>query len=910
MFFPSRKSDASEATTSPASKGGNTAAKSSRNGKANSPQKTTSRPVPVKSADNRSLVSVDKSPVGSLNAILSARPGGDDNVPTADSEQLVARLFKGLGVPMYQPRIPIVYKTEPIPPALKDYRWKAFDLTISHDTMLTIAKPPPPPPPAREEPPSPPAEEVGEPRLLITNISASELESPAFQPPEIEAIQTNVGRSMKIDRLASQKMRPSAKVTTFSKKASVKLLTEFNDWKEARSTKNGNVEYSIKIMQSSKVSTTPEEATINEVPDTGTFDKPETKEAIERKKSMIPNSFFEDVESEQLIDGLLDMSVAASTSDPAEIPEPVVDSTNADSAPAAAKNSAQEDNPDVISNSESTVNAEADSVKIIPIPEVPSEAPVASKLASVKINPTAPPVPSKSVKSPNSTSFFSSLISSISSKVPGFGGDGKGSDEDEDVIKPTAPSSKSTKKKSAVEDTNAPSLETKETEESKVGVSERKTGSISSAEEGPSETHFDFYAEAAKLAAEATVEATASEQEQEAQQSTIRAPPAVSFTIDGWNNKKQAQSGTIISPAERSVFKPTFAMPRPTMHEQDTLAALLVRNLQGGSAKKVTLQTELQNAEVPSAPLSVPKNNKKRDNFSVLEELFLDGQPSPPPPNAMKYAADLQNSDSDGESSVARSQGKAKKAKKAPKQTKKLSPAKPQNWYLAGAYSSHHEAIDAINRLHKLLAGAAADPNDPSLDLDNKFRLQRDLSRMQWIVECSDSQHKAMVLSHATRVPVIPEKDKSKFRNIVGAIKEDASPAHHGAGAGIYHSPPQAKHPDNSHPNGSDHKRQPGHGHPHDEHFLRERDAFFGNNMRMVKANLSPNESPPQKQAARRQAAQHKQHSPPPRGSGASAEKNGAKSAAKEGNGSRFPAIPPAQIPKQNQGQRKSKDAK
>eukprot|EP01032_Pedospumella_encystans_P013952 gene13952-16041_t len=882
MFFPSRKTDSSEATTSPASKGGNTAAKSSRNGKANSPQKTTSRPAPVKSTDNRSLVSVDKSPVGSLNAILSARPGGDDNVPTADSEQLVARLFKGLGVPMYQPRIPIVYKTEPIPRALKDYRWKAFDLTISHDTMLTIAKPPPPPPPAREEPPSPPVEELDEPRLLITNVTASELESPTFQPPEIEPIQTNVGRSMKIDRLASQKMRPSAKVTTFSKKASVKLLTEFNDWKEARSTKNGNVEYSIKMMQSSKVSTTPEEATINEDPDIGNFDKPETKEAIERKKSMIPNSFLEDVESEQLIDGLLDMSVAAGTSsDPIESPEPAA-SADADTAPAAAKNSA-EDSSVVAANTESTVNAEADSVEVTAVPDIPSEAPVTSKLASVKINPAAPPVPSKSVKSPNSSSFFSSLLSSISSKVPGFGGDGKGSDEDEDVIKPTAPSSKSTKKISTVEDTNAPSLETKETEESKGGVSERKTGSISGAEEVPSETHFDFYAEAAKLAAEATVEATASEQEQEAQQSTIRAPPAVSFTIDGWNNKKQTQSGTIISPAERSVFKPTFAMPRPTMQEQNTLAAMLVRNLQGGSAKKVTLQTDLQNAEGPSAPLSGPKNKKKRDNFSVLEELFLDGQPSPPPPNALKYAADLQNSDSEGESSVARSQGKAKQGKKTPKQTKKLSPAKPQNWYLAGAYSLHHEAIDAINRLHKLLAGAAADPNDPSLDLDNKFRLQRDLSRMQWIVECSDAQHKAMVLSHATRVPVIPEKDKSKFRNIVGAIKEDASPVYQGAGAGIYHSPPQAKHPDNSHPNGSDHKRHPGHGHPHDEHFLRERDAFFENNMRMVKANLSPNESPPQKQAARRQAAQHKQHSPPPRGSGASAEKNGA---AKEGNGS------------------------
>ena len=556
-----------------------------------------------------------------------------------------------------------------------------------------------------------------------------------------------------------------------------------------------------------------------------------------------------EMESEQLIDGLLDLSIAYSTAAAGY-------ATNVSRTPKSIK--------------------------------IPDPSGVSSK--------------SKSVKSP--TSFFSGLMSSLSTKVSSVVSEGGKSTKARKNVDfaalgiddPDSFLEESTAMEAAAEPTNTNDAPADAPVESPKQVEETVE----------TEGQFNFLSEAAQLAAEVAEEESDGEKSTEARQSgsplTVFPAPIVSFSPEG---KQQPHEAKIISPAERSVFKPTFAMPRPVPLQQDPIAALLVSDLQGG--KRFALQAQTAEVSPKDGPLSGPKSKRKRNSFGSLEEAGMDAENYPRlPAKAGKYVAEMLESDSENEILTARAQARAqekqtrktkKKTKendrerkdvkdlnfaknqlgpdgepvkvKAPKQAKpspKQQPAAKQ-WYMAGAYSSHHEAIDAINRMHKLLASQSPHKHGDDADLDETFRLQRDLSRMQWVVECNDLHQKALILSHATRSPVVPEKDKSKYRNITNALKE---PAAQGPGAALYHSPTQRS-AEKEHKEHREHK----HG---DEMYLRERDAFHEMHLRQVKHNLPDD--------FKEEGGGGAHSSPPPRqqqhGQGA------------EG-GTRFPPIPQAQ---------------
>jgi len=795
----------------------------------------------------------------------------DNRPPPPSSEELVTRLFKGLGVPLYEPRIPATYQQEIVSSALKNYRWGAFDLSIYHDTMLTIAKPPPTPPaPVVEPPPAPPVQEIIESPLLLTNAPEPEPELvvPAPKPLAIEPVPVSVQPSAKV-RLASQKVQPSSKAASFSTKMSLKVSSgDASDFKDARSVKRvtqSTKGLSIKVsapnsptnvpVDSPKSPKSPTSPKAEEVPIVETvvlsppsqFPVPEPEPTVKPTELVEEPTQSSEIESEQLIDGLLDLSIAYSTAAAGY-------ATNVSRTP-----------------------------KSIKIPD----SSVSSK--------------SKSVKSP--TSFFSGLMSSLSTKVSSVVSEGGkstktrknvdfaalGIDDPDSVQEQTTEASAA-----AAEPTNAE--ENVLTENAPIEFP--KEAEVEETEEA--ESQFNFLSEAAQLAAEIAEESDG-EKSTEARQSgsplTVFPAPIASFSPEG----KQPQETKIISPAERSVFKPTFAMPRPVPLQQDPIAALLVSDLRGG--KRFALQTEVSPTE---GPLSGPKSKRKRNSFGSLEEAGLDAEGYPRlPAKAGKYVAEMLESDSENEILTARAEAQAqaqrqerqtrktkKKTKENDRDKKELNFAKNQlgpdgepakvkvpkqakpspkqqqaakQWYMAGAYSSHHEAIDAINRMHKLLAAQSPHKHGDDADLDDTFRLQRDLSRMQWVVECNDFHQKALILSHATRSPVVPEKDKSKFRNIMNAVKE---PAAQGPGAALYHSPTQRS-TEKEHKDHRDH-REHKHG---DEMYLRERDAFHEQHLRQVKHNL-PEDF--------KEEGAHA--SPPPR-----QQQHGAE------GGTRFPPIPQAQ---------------
>jgi len=738
---------------------------------------------------------------------------------------LVTRLFKGLGVPLYEPRIPATYQQEIVSSALKDYRWGAFDLSIYHDTMLTIAKPPPTPPaPVVEAPPMPPVEDVVESPLLITNAPEPEPVTalkPRLEPVTIEPVVVTVQPSAKV-RLASQKVQPSSKGASFSTKMSTKAPAESSDLKEGRSVKRGHqstkglsIKTSVPNSPESEPEPAPQPVKIEEeVPSVETIEptppepEPAVPEPVEMTEEVaeepVRADLSNDIESEQLIDGLLDLSIAYSTAAAGY-------ATNLSHTPKAIK---------------------------IPDPSVSSK--------------------TKSVKSP--TSFLSSLMASLSTKVVSAVTEGKSTKSRKNVDfaalgldDPDSLLAEESEVEASQPGVLEPVLPTEPTEEIPEAPVVKEDEEISD----ETEDHFNFLAEAAQLAAEVAEEEQAEEQQTDSPVNVFPAP-VVTFLPES-KPQQTPYENKIISPAERSVFKPTFAMPRPPALQQDPIAALLVSDLQGG--KRFSLQTET--SQSVDAPLSGPKSKRKRNSFGSLEEVGMEGDYPRLPAKAGKMAAELLESDSENEllSAQAQAQAQAQQAQGQGRKTKKkqkergepkelnfaklqLGPdgepakAKPQKqpkaspspakqakqWYMAGAYSSHHEAIDAINRMHKLLASQSPNKHGDDADLDDTFRLQRDLSRMQWVVECNDVHQKALILSHATRSPVVPEKDKSKYRNLMNAIKEHAA---QGPGAALYHSPTQLHHDRQD--------KQDKHG---DEMYLRERDAFHEQHLRQVKAQL------------------------------------------------------------------------
>jgi hypothetical protein len=339
----------------------------------------------------------------------------------------------------------------------------------------------------------------------------------------------------------------------------------------------------------------------------------------------------------------------------------------------------------------------------------------------------------------------------------------------------------------------------------------------------------------------------------------------------------------IISPAERSVFKPTFLIPRVE---------------QGVSPPPVVL--EAQHVSVSSKKGA---SVGKRDGYSALEEAFMrdakgegstyqnpyskDDSPGYNGPGAgaagaagayRKYYSyeDEEGEDengsgqhSDGDDSHVSRHKKKKGAKHAkgssvdhphPHHGQHQHHAHPPQWFVAGAYNSHSEATEAIARMHKVLvqhgaAGAGGDggsEDERQAAAAGRFRLQRDLSRMQWVVESCDTRNKKLLL--ASKASVLYEKEKSKYRDIVSTV----SPEHGGHGglgghAGIahhgYHESADIAHLHHQQQLQQDHLHQDHHLAPavaahlnkKDDKYQRERDQALENNIRAIR-NIIPKE--------------------------------------------------------------------
>ncbi|KAJ1439343.1 hypothetical protein B484DRAFT_444048 [Ochromonadaceae sp. CCMP2298] len=92
----------------------------------------------------------------------------------------------------------------------------------------------------------------------------------------------------------------------------------------------------------------------------------------------------------------------------------------------------------------------------------------------------------------------------------------------------------------------------------------------------------------------------------------------------------------------------------------------------------------------------------------------------------------------------------------------------PAKWYPAGAYVSHTDAKEAISRLQITVARSSSESAEA---VAGKFRVQRDLARGQWVVECNDARCRNEIKgAQAQGQGQAGAGDKVKYRSIVRAV--------------------------------------------------------------------------------------------------------------------------------------------
>lgn len=756
---------------------------------------------------------------GTALKVLSSPNSVDSRREAQTSDQLVRKLFKGLGVPMYDPRVPAMFIKDTVPPAVKDYRWTAYDMTVNHDTMLSIVPPPPPPTP----PPLP----APKPQQIMESVSIKDIEEKLTenQPVENDKAQEKV-KTMK--NSATSKVESSAPLEVIESTA-IAVKSPPQNAKKRRldvpmeeTPSNTSTEEAIEGHRS-KPHAVNYESNAREQRLSGRASAPQnptmapTLEAEEKPEVSHTPQLSARVHEEEALMRAADSAITT---------EQAMQPTNSARGASFARNvdySAQVRSPPsqkitapLIQEEREMLSADSDTVLEKKF----------SGLAVQQMSVKSPPQASSSSRGKNYTFEGGDMRENDALSIESML-DLNSPESQWSFLKETAPTAAN-----ANGDGNPATINGASSSEAKAVVSRTPVHSPPA------------------FIPPVPISSPSPTSKQAAQRDLKRNMDTEYHEFQRELQNKEHHQGKIISPAERSVFKPTFAAPRPA--QQDAIASLLVSD--GVGEKHFSLHASSE--ETPN--ISTVGNAKaKRSGYSALEEAFLSE--SPPPRvqyvQPQQYGKDSGDDDDfahmNDREEQAQAEHKFSRHRKQDGAAHKDKHHSPSHWYMAGAYSSHSEAVDAINRLNKVLAQAPHHHGEDGNE-GNHFRLQRDLSRMQWVVECNDLHNKAAVLSYTSKSGS-HEKDKAKYRNIVGSIhKEEQALINPN-----YHSPPQQGGP--QHQQGK--SKQKGQGQKQlspeahlqaqydklvkkDDKYLRDRDLYVEQNLRAIRSQLPKDDSP------------------------------------------------------------------
>jgi hypothetical protein len=772
------------------------------------------------------------------------------------SEMLVKKLFQGMGLPLYKSDLPPEYQKDEIPPAIKDYRWGAYDLPIYHDTMLSIVRPPTPPPE-----PEPELQQS----LRLTNgpstIQEEANTADVVTPRKEQATEAPTKYEVEEDPVVFAPAQSSRTTPGSSKQ---------------RGRSSGKAATQVPSEETLGAPETEGEG-IAERGEEGATQSRSKKKKSREKRSSRKSSEDAEPQQQQPEDVFLVQDESLSSS---------VRAMNMRSSAAERGESAAD-------------TAEAE----MSIEDLNRELERQFKGRSAK----------KSRGTPKHASGSGSARAGVSSS---------GEEPLEELLRLDSPGSQWRFLKS----TTPPG----ESAQDATAAQGAEQAVQSGRSEKPVMSPLQYIPPAPQAVQGAW---SPSYKAQQSSRSAQDSEGAAATSAQPAPAPTKAE-GKIISPAARSIFRPTFAAPRPDPQPepepekshpkgQDPIAAMLVSELRG--SRHVSLNAE-EHALGPHA-VDYSPNRKKNNAFAVLEESFLNESP-PYQVNNANYAylqgnAHAQHQAAEREGFVPKAHdideqeinfkkfSKQHRAENAQDEShsvpkhgktghKHASPTK--HWYMAGAYSSHSEAVEAIQKLNRVVDVQGVDPGNDGGGAEGRFRLQRDLSRMQWVVESNDAHNKALILAHSSGRG---SHEKEKYRNIVQSLHKDTGAASKQA----FHerqwddSPPRLLAPHEK--KLANKKAAQGEPKRDDHKYLRERDQYHENNLRLIRQQIPKEEagsSPTYAHAGKvGPAGAHGQHPKDFSAQRGDREKEG---------GVKFPAIPQAQQGQKGQGGKGKKRGK
>lgn len=765
------------------------------------------------------------------------------------SDELVKKLFKGLGMPMYKPEVQAAYLNSEVPSAVQDYRWGAFDLPVYHDTMLSIVRPPTPPPVPEQT------------QLLLDTVPSNGAD--AQSPPPIPPDETEASGAI----LESEALSPSIRgiIESISSRGSFSSSTSKGDFilgqgSAKNMTANGQSAKQPALMDAAQNAQVAARSSKNRQSVTAEVIAA-GMEAIHEEQ---PEEGAEVVDRSDVVSPAVDLDVPASAEavdqssieDPGE--DPAVDAAERGLAGLSVKAGVSAKQP---------------------------------RHASQKI--------SKDVSQKGSV--FSGAVAEDSDDVSVEALLQLGSIESQrQYLKPgLAPQQQQSAKQHAFAEPEPATLGEAVTEqELEQKEEQRQAGSnlppaLSPAPEPEAERPLSPRSQLASkgqsvksppMLIPVQPPPLSPPRPTEAEQSSLQAQQAQQAQQQQQQPKAE---GKMVSPASRSVFRPTFAKPRPAPTDAET---------SGGDTTHVAAQANELAPSWENGVLSFSPPKAKQNHMFFSEHQNYSAQASPQhqyqqvPPQ--QYAGERETSTHkaqgirdqevrEGKGRSRHSVGEEEEQEQGQvspshhdqhKRKKHASPGR--RWYLAGAYSSHREAVDAIHKMNRAIDLHGLESGDDDGEgAEGRFRIQRDLSRMQWVIECNDLSNKALVLAHGNRgASSSNEREADKYRRIVQSVQQiqstpalhqkdwDLSPEHHRpAGSKLQ---VQAR---------REERREDRQKDKPSDKFLRERDAFHENHLRQVRQKL-PKEEAEGRQRERGQA-----------GAGAGARA--------DGGGVRFPPI-------------------
>ena len=734
-----------------------------------------------KAGQEHKILSPKRGSVGLLSVVTAITNLENTKEAVLNSDELVKKLFKGLDNSLYKPAVPSEYQSSTVPPALKNYRWGAFDLPVYHDTVLSIARPLTPPPP---------------PATNTSVITSTTTESPQAQPEEPSPA-NGTPRDIETDNI------PTA-VSTFATSVKAAVLESQKNFprpprKKSHSSKSQEDNKELEtnhLLVEERIEFSERPVRRRSRTDSASFgkaDQPSPRSAdtsIKRhsrvqlgKEQGIENSSTreERTEPEAGSIDLLEQMRALSVQDNVTQQQP--SSSSARRRRQRSGNSAHKTTASRSRSHSRSKEQEGDRG------QTPSAGADDSIEALLRLD--SPDSQRRFLKHPGS---------------PSAGGQGIAVDVAEELPLSAAP--------------RTPTV---------TAVAEARTVSTITAAVAasppvspqPAQSH----------------EVTSAQQALTSQDTADSSTPQPVGTATAGTGEESKHEGKLISPAQRSVFRPTFAAPRPQpLSPPSAVAAVAPAGISHSSNDKDTI---LHDA---SPPYRI--NSVNYQNIAASPPAIHNGY-------AEKRSLNAYETPGNAEQDInfkkfSRRPVDHNEEKQSSKTKKHASPSK--HWYMAGAYSSHSEAIEAIAHLHKLVSATspsgAINTNEM---LNEKFRLQRDLGRMQWVVECSDAHSKGIVQAYTAGKQ---QQQQQHMLNIHGIEEHSRYPDHHPTPASVREGKPR-----------------------HNEKYLRERDQALEHNMRAIRQQLPTQQDqqqearlrfPPiqQAQALPQQQSKHKNSKP------------------------------------------------